>query len=449
MKIFFYTLISILVCVGVSAHAATITNPGFEDGWRGWTEIDKDGKSTAISGDARSGDKSAKITRPGGSFVQVLEVKPNTNYQLSAYIMGTGIIGAKVGGQLFFERQGKTKSWQQLQVKFNSGAATKIGVFAQFNGKKSLFDDFAIEEQSGKPVQASSTVSLGVGGLSPDLPPGRNFELIDWYLSTPADTNGDGICDNIYERELAAGYQHKNYFYTAKDGGMVFKATVAGAKTSKNTNYVRTELREMLRRGDKSITTTGKKKTVNKNNWVFSTAPGWSQKAAGGIDGTLIATLAVNHVTTTGKQYQIGRVIIGQIHAKDAEPVRLYYRKLPGHKKGSIYAAHETAAGDTSWIEILGSRSDSAQEPQHGIALNKKFTYVIVAKGNQLAVAISQEGKILGQAKIDMTKSGYDISGEYMYFKAGAYNQNNSGNPDDYVQVTFYQLENTHEGYDN
>ena len=38
-----------------------------------------------------------------------------------------------------------------------------------------------------------------------------------------------------------------------------------------------------------------------------------------------MATLAVNHVTTTGEKYQIGRVIIGQIHAKDDEPVRLYY----------------------------------------------------------------------------------------------------------------------------
>jgi poly(beta-D-mannuronate) lyase len=35
-----------------------------------------------------------------------------------------------------------------------------------------------------------------------------------------------------------------------------------------------------------------------------------------------------------------------------------------------------------------------------------------------------------------------------MYFKAGVYNQNRSGDPEDYVQATFYELENNHAGYD-
>jgi poly(beta-D-mannuronate) lyase len=34
-----------------------------------------------------------------------------------------------------------------------------------------------------------------------------------------------------------------------------------------------------------------------------------------------------------------------------------------------------------------------------------------------------------------------------MYFKAGVYNQNKSGDVDDYVQATFYALSNTHQGY--
>ena len=33
----------------------------------------------------------------------------------------------------------------------------------------------------------------------------------------------------------------------------------------------------------------------------------------------------------------------------------------------------------------------------------------------------------------DMSESGYDQGGKYMYFKAGAYNQNKSGRADDYV----------------
>lgn len=141
-------------------------------------------------------------------------------------------------------------------------------------------------------------------------------------------------------------------FYTADDGGMVFKVGVNGPKTSTNTSYTRTELRGMLRQGDTSIKTQG----VNENNWVFSSAPSSEQAKAGGVDGVLNATLAVNHVTTGGKGYQIGRVIIGQIHANDDEPVRLYYRKLPNNSKGSIYFAHETRNGSEYWYEIIGSK---------------------------------------------------------------------------------------------
>jgi len=40
--------------------------------------------------------------------------------------------------------------------------------------------------------------------------------------------------------------------------------------------------------------------------------------------------------------------------------------------------------------------------------------------------------------------SGYDDRDEWMYFKAGAYTQNDSGDDDDYDEVTFYRLSNTH-----
>jgi poly(beta-D-mannuronate) lyase len=38
--------------------------------------------------------------------------------------------------------------------------------------------------------------------------------------------------------------------------------------------------------------------------------------------------------------------------------------------------------------------------------------------------------------------SGYND--DWMYFKAGVYNQNNSGTSSDYVQATFYNLVVTH-----
>ena len=256
-------------------------------------------------------------------------------------------------------------------------------------------------------------------GLSPDVPPGSNFDLLSWKLNTPSDHNNDDKSDHYSERDLAAGFQDERYFYTANDGGMVFKATVAGAKTSKNTKFTRTELREMLRRGNTDINTKTKTGTPNLNNWVFSSAPKDAQVEAGAVDGKLRATLAVNHVTTTGHEKQVGRVVIGQIHAKNDEPIRLYYRKLPNNKYGSIYAAHEPSNGKDTYIDLLGSRASTAKDTNEGIALNEKFSYEIDAVGNHLRVSISKQGKLLASHTFDMTASGYDVNNDYMYFKAG------------------------------
>lgn len=162
--------------------------------------------------------------------------------------------------------------------------------------------------------------------------------MTHWYLSQPFDHDENGKPDDVSEWNLANGYQHPEIFYTADDGGLVFKSYVKGARTSANTKYARTELREMMRRGDQSIKTQG----VNKNNWVFSSAPIADQKAAAGIDGVLEATLKVDHTTTTGDANEVGRFIIGQIHDKNDEPIRLYYRKLPNQPTGAVYFAHES-----------------------------------------------------------------------------------------------------------
>lgn len=276
--------------------------------------------------------------------------------------------------------------------------------------------------------------------LDPKLPPSLNFDLTRWYLGAPIDLDNNGKSDSIYEKELTNGYQVDDMFYTADDGGMVFRVGVNAPKTSTNTSYTRTELRGMLRQGDTSISTQG----VNKNNWVFSSAPSSEQAKAGGVDGILNATLAVNHVTTGGKDYQIGRVIVGQIHANDDEPIRLYYRKLPNNSKGSIYFAHETRNGSEYWHEIIGSKSDSASNPSDGIALNEKFSYQIKVVGDKLTVSIKRLDNTYVSKTIDMHGSGYADAGQYMYFKAGVYNQNNTSDANDYVQATFYSLSTQH-----
>ncbi len=280
-----------------------------------------------------------------------------------------------------------------------------------------------------------------------DLPIFRSIDLGDWALGIPIDEDNNGRSDTIQPYDLVDGYTLSPYFEHSNDKGITFLSFVSGPKTSTNTTYTRSELREMLRRNNTKISTQG----VNKNNWVFSSTPQSEQDKAGGVDGTLEATLAVNHVTVTGDSNQIGRVVIGQIHATKNEPVRIYYRKLKNNTKGAIYLAHEPASGfgDDQWYELIGQRSSSAKDPEDGIALNEKFGYKIQAEKNNLTVTIIRPGKPDVSKTIDITNSGYDQAGQYMYFKAGVYNLNKSGDSNDFAQATFYSITNKHQGYEH
>lgn len=272
--------------------------------------------------------------------------------------------------------------------------------------------------------------------------PGENFDLTTWYLSQPFDHDKNGKPDNVQEWDLANGYEHPEVFYTAKDGGLVFKTYIKGVRTSKNTKFARTEMREMLRAGDKSISTKG----VNKNNWVFSSAPVEDQKAAAAIDGVLEATLKIDHTTTTGELGEVGRFIIGQIHDQDDEPIRLYYRKLPNRDTGTVYFAHEnTLKGTDTYYELVGGMTGEIEDD--GIALGEVFSYRIEVLGNTMTVTVTREGKPDAVQVVDMSESGYDVGGKYMYFKVGVYNQNITGDPDDYVQATFYKISKSHRQY--
>ncbi|WP_394175569.1 polysaccharide lyase family 7 protein [Thalassotalea litorea] len=583
-----------LGATGLSAHvnAVEIENSGFENNWDGWADTDP----SAISSDSYSGNRSAKITGSSGAFEQVVTVTENTNYQLQAFIKGSGAIGAIVGGTTY-ANSGSSNDFEAVTVSFNSGSATQVTLFGQYSSGEGRFDDFSLT-QSSEPTdpgdggettpptggECSSTGDLVIvgayddgsndghgpnntidgdlgsesrwssngsgkqiifdlgaeatvnaaqivwfkgnsrvsyfdidtsldnnnwdsvivsgqssgssssyetvdgfnaqarylritgygnssntwnsiieakilgcdqgdidGGTNPPVdpptpPPTTGIDLSDWYLGVPVDNNGDGKSDSISESELVAGYEHPEWFYYAADGGLVFKAPIDAPKTSTNTSYTRSELREMLRRGDESIATQG----INKNNWVFTTYSSEDRSNAGGIDGELVSTLKVDHVTTTGDSGQVGRVIVGQIHARNDEPAKLYYRKLPGNILGSIYLAHEPNGGNDQKYDMIGSNSSSASNPSDGIALGEVFSYSIKVVGHDLTVTIMRDGKPDVVQKVDMSNSGYhNGSDEYNYFKAGVYNQNNTGDADDYVQATFYSIVNTHDGYNH
>jgi len=335
---------------------------------------------------------------------------------------------------------------------------------------------FQAEDATGLSSQMSLTVSVddvrdATGfGLDPNVPPAGNFELIDWRLDYPLNAQGQlsGQQDAPSERDLVGldaanpalgsvsaageGFEHPLYFHTGADGGLVMHAPVIGATTSSSVSFTRTEFREMLRRGDESISTNTDSTTgrPNLNNWAFSSQPVDAQAEAGGVDGELRVTMAVNAVTTTGDDNQVGRLIIGQIHASNDEPLRLYYRKLPGNTHGSIYVTHEPAApgAPEQTFNIIGSVDDDQANPSNGFLLGELFTYQIIARGNAIDVIISQEGVEVGRTTVDQSNSGFDVAAEYLYFKAGNYHVNNTADEDEYAELTIYELENSHEGYD-
>lgn len=306
---------------------------------------------------------------------------------------------------------------------------------------------------AGSPLVGSPSGATPVGiALDPTRPPGRNLSLDQAKItlcvaSAPSDTRAR----EIRVEHVIAGAEHAEFCRTGRDGGLVLAATNFGAKTSPGTKFTRGETREMLR-ANPSISARDPL-----NNWALSTRAASDQTGAGGVDGSATVTMCVDAVTTTGDPSRVGKVVIGQIHALDNEPIRLYYRKLPGHLKGSIYFAHEKSPGlgDELWIEILGSRSDSASDPRDGIRLGEIFTYTIHAEGHLLTVWIDRPGKPRHQRAFDMSGSGYQRSGANtdMYFKFGAYNQNGSGDDDDrltgagddQVRVRLFEVRVDHE----
>jgi hypothetical protein len=353
--------------------------------------------------------------------------------------------------------------WSKFNTKSTSGTTTGLEEFdltnktgryfrIKFTGNSSnLWNTVTDLEMYGTPTSGTTTTTTTTttpttptGTLDPTKKPSGNFDLSKWYLSVPVDKGG-GIATSISVSDLNNGYTHSTFFYTGTDGAMVFVNYPKNApKTSSNTSYSRCELREML---DTSVDDTG----LTKNNWVFGNSSSSAKSKAGGVDGTLTATLAVNRVTQTGSSNtQIGRTIIGQIHASSNEPCRLYYHKLTDHSKGAIYVAHETKGGTETFYNMIGSYvketgsgagdlDGSPSSPSDGISLNEKFSYTIKTSGTNLYVTISRDGKSDVTETINMSNSSY--ADDWMYFKAGVYTQNKTATSStDYDKVSFYAL---------
>jgi hypothetical protein len=247
---------------------------------------------------------------------------------------------------------------------------------------------------------------------------------------------GDGTnVDNLID------FEHKDFFYTSIDGTrrwVVYKTPNSGI-TSENSKNTRTELHE-------------------KREWTPEEG------------GKLTGTCKVMHVSTSGDARVAASfaTVVGQIHSGEGhenEPFKLFYKKFPGHEKGSVFWNYEiNTEGDNAkrwdystaiWghdMSVVGSsKNEYPKEPTDGIEIGEEFSYEVnVYKGimyltfeskghetktftkNLIASEYIKQEDIPKQVKQLFVPIGQDgterssaYSGELVYFKQGAYNQTN------------------------
>lgn len=240
-------------------------------------------------------------------------------------------------------------------------------------------------------------------------------------------------------------FEHKDFFYTVIDGTrrwVVYKTPNSGV-TSKNSSNTRTELHE-------------------KREWTPEEG------------GKLTGTCKVMHVSTSGDARVAASysVVVGQIHSGEGhenEPLKIFYKKFPGHSKGSVFWNYEiNTEGSNSkrwdyssavWgndMSVIGtSKEDYPAEPTDGIALGEEFSYEVNVYQGIMYLTFKSEGhetktftknlissdyvkrsdipaqvmKIFVPIGQDGTEQAKAYSGELNYFKQGAYNQTNGKDP--------------------
>ena len=141
-----------------------IVNAGFEDNFDSWFTKDP----VAISDYGRTGSRSAKITGDEGKFEQDVSVDANTDYELTAYISGTGKVGATVNGERFRRTGGgeyvseTEHEYEKVSVLFNSGSATEITIWGNYYGAIARFDDFVLKRIKTDPVVETTPSELTI-----------------------------------------------------------------------------------------------------------------------------------------------------------------------------------------------------------------------------------------------------------------------------------------------
>ena len=241
---------------------------------------------------------------------------------------------------------------------------------------------------------APSAVHAVEGKLSTSVAPGGNFNLSVWELQEPVGSPGSPRTIPSSQLQGAKGYQD-SYFYTdTHDGAMTFWAPEKGV-TTPNSNYARSELREMNSDGSDAD---------------------WKLAGSHQLQATLRVVSVTNHVC-------VGQIHLGTGGSSTKPLVELYY-----YNNGNI---------------VLGvENSPSGGQTAHQIAnvpVGTQWSYTIaVAGGNTVVLTVN------GKTTRYPIPSSFDRYN--MYFKAGSYNQSSSDSTTKGARVAFYALTVHHGG---
>lgn len=295
-----------------------------------------------------------------------------------------------------------------------------------------------------QPQSADSNAASKNEALAGKQVPGRFIDFSNWKITLPMDSNRDGKIDEV-EPPYIQRLLEPRFFYANDEGGVVFTAPNKAITTSNSTN-TRSELRQMINPKGRTH--------APGNNFALAAHPNASDY--GSIGGRLSAILEVNHVAVEAKNPNkppAYSVVVGQIHSgKDSkmekgfgygnEPLKIYYKKWPNHEHGSVFWNYERnlEKDDPNRTDISypvwGNVWDSPEDPgERGIKLDEPFSYTVDVDGNIMHLTFTAEGKPTVEYSIDLSNNvdangevdeldnprGY--SGDWFFFKAGAYNQ--------------------------
>lgn len=293
---------------------------------------------------------------------------------------------------------------------------------------------------------AAAALPLGTSTIAAtraaDAPtPGSAFDLGFWKITLPSDDDGDGKPDEV-EVGAIDDYAHADFFYLDADGRMVFAAPNRATTTANSTN-TRSELRQMPRGRNIRISTHS-----GGNNFAVEARKDSDKFAS--VGGRMDATVRVDHVSRNAgiaDARPAYSVVVGQIHAVKYdntssgfgygnEPIKIYYKKWPGHETGSVFWTYErNLARDNPdrrdlAIPVWGNLWDMAEDPgAAGIALGEEFSYSINVHRNTMYVSFTSEklGTVSHTVSLvrgaDALDNPLSYGGDSLYFKAGAYNQ--------------------------